>query len=187
MTLRFLRLLACQLLLMFACAQAQAAEGVDIIHAHIEATDEGYRLAAGYAFDLNHGIEEAIQFGTPVSFTTEVELTRPRWYWYDDRAVSSRQTIKVQYNVLTREYVVTVVGSMQQKFSTLEDAMVLVRRPSRWLIAPRGALKKGETYNVTLRMFMDRDQLTRTTQLSAYNNSQWRLTSKNKTFPYTAE
>jgi hypothetical protein len=174
-------------MLMFACAQALAAEGVDITHAHIEATEEGYRLAASYAFDLNHGIEEAIQYGSPVYFTSEIELTRPRWYWYDDKAVSARQTVRIQYNVLTREYHVMVLGSMQQKFATLDDAMVLVRRPSRWLIAPKGALKKGETYNVTLRMFMDREQLPKTTQLSALNNSQWRLTSKNKNFPYTAE
>lgn len=170
---------------MFACAQAQAAEGVDITHAHIEATEEGYRLAANYAFDLNNGIEDAIQHGVRMYFTTEVELTRPRWYWYDDKAVSTRQTIRLYYDVLTRLYHVSVVGGMQQSFPSLDDAMVLIRR-TRWLIAPKGALKKGETYNVTLRMFMDREQLPNP-MLNALNSSQWRLTSRNKSFPYTAE
>jgi len=172
---------------MFACAQAQAAEGVDITSAHIELTEEGYRLKADYAFELNSGIEEAIQHGVTLYFTTEVELTRPRWYWYDDQAVSARQTIGIWFDVFTRQYNVSVVGSMRQTFQSLDDAMVLIRRPSRWLIAPRGALKKGETYNVTLRMFMDRDRLPRPMQVNAFNNSQWRLTSKNKNFPYTAE
>ncbi len=169
---------------MFACAQAQAAEGVDIAHAHIEAGEEGYKLAASYTFDLNSGLEEAIQFGVEINFITEIELTRPRWYWYDDKAVSTRQSIRLKYHTLTRQYIVVAPGSMQQSFQTLEDAMVLIRRPSRWLIAPRGALKRGETYNVTLRMYME---LPKTMQINALNNSEWRLTSKNKNFPYRAE
>jgi hypothetical protein len=186
-TRRFFRLLACQLLLLFACAQAQAADGVDIVDARIEASEEGYRLRATYAFDLNHGLEDAIQHGVTLSFTTEVELTRPRWYWYDDRAVTKSQTIRISYKVLTREYQVSVVGSMLQSFPTLDDAMVLIRRQSRWLIAPRGALKPGENYQVTLRMFMDRELLPSPMKVNAFGNSQWRLESKDKKFQYRAE
>lgn len=187
MTLRFLRLLACQLLLVFACAQAQAADGVEITRAHIELSEEGYRLSSVYAFELNHGLEDAIQHGVSLYFTTEVELTRPRWYWYDDRAVDQRQTTRLRYDVLTRQYQVAVLGSMQQSFATLEDAMVLIRRPPRWLVAPRGALSQGETYDVTLRMFMDRERLPKPIQLNASSNSQWRLESKDKKFQYRAE
>ena len=186
MTLRFLRLLACQLLLICACAQAQAADGVEVTRANIEASEEGYRLAVNYVFDLNEELEDAIEHGVELAFTTQVEVTRPRWYWYDDKAVSQRQTIRISYNVLTRQYQVSVTGSMKQSFATLEDAMVLIRRPSRWLIAPRGALKAGETYNVTLRMFMDRASLSKPIQVTA-NNSQWRLDSKDKKFTYRAE
>ena len=172
---------------MFACAQAQAADGVDIVRANVEASEEGYRLAATYAFDLNHGLEDAIQHGVQLYFTTEVELRRPRWYWYDDRAVDQHQTIRISYNVLTRQYQVSVLGSMQQSFATLEDAMVLIRRPSRWLIAARGALRPGELYNVTVRMFMDRERLPKPIQVNAFSNSQWRLESKDKKFQYRAE
>ncbi len=187
MTLRFLRLLACQLVLLCACAQAQAADGVEVTRANIEASEEGYKLAVNYVFDLNDDLEDAIEHGVELAFTTQVEVTRPRWYWYDDKAVSQKQTIRVSYNVLTRQYQVLVTGSMKQSFATLEDAMVLIRRPSRWLIAPRGALKAGETYNVTLRMFMDRASLSKPIQVNAANNSQWRLDSKEKKFTYRAE
>ena len=80
MTLRFFRLLACQLLLVFACATAQAADGIDITLAKIEVTDEGYRLGANYSFELNHDLEDALQHGVKLYFTTEIELTRPRWW-----------------------------------------------------------------------------------------------------------
>ena len=45
------------------------------------------------------------------ALTHSIELTRPRWYWTDDRAVSTRQTARIKYDVLTRQYTVSVTGS----------------------------------------------------------------------------
>lgn len=177
------------LLLMLACLAppAQAADGVDITRAYLEATDDGYRLGASYAFELNHDLEDAVQHGVPLFFTTEIELTRPRWYWFNEKAIVAKQTIKIQYNVLTRQYLVSSSGSLQQNFPTLDEALFLIRRPSRWIVAPRGALKIGEVYNVTLNMGMDRDYLPKPIQVNAFNNSDWRLASNKKTFLYKAE
>ncbi len=187
MTIRFLRLLACQLLLLFACAQAQAADAVDITLARIEATEDGYRLDARYAFELSHDLEDAIARGVALYFTTEIELTRPRWWWSDEKAVSSRQTLRISYNELHRQYNVLVVGSVQQSFQTLDEALANIRRPGRWMIAPKGALNPGETYHVTMRMFMDRQLLLKPLQVNALNNAGWQLSSNKKTFLYKAE
>ena len=65
--------------------------------------------------------------------------------------------------------------------------MFLIRRPTRGLIAPRGALKRGEVYHVSLRMFMDREYLQKPLQVNAFNDSDWRLASNKKTFTYRAE
>jgi hypothetical protein len=186
-TLRFFRLLACQLLLVFACATAQAADGIDITLAKIEATDEGYRLGANYAFDLNRDLEDALQHGIKLYFTTEIELTRPRWWWRDDRAVFSKRTVSISYDVLLRQYYVSMEGSLQQTYPTLDGAMSQIRRPGRWVIAPKGALKSGESYEVTLRMYMNRDLLQKPLQLNAFGNSDWQLASNKKTFTYRAE
>jgi hypothetical protein len=186
-TLRFFRILACQLLLVFACAQAHAADGIEITRAAIESTDDGYRLAANYSFDLTRDLENALEHSVSLYFTTEIELTRPRWWWTDEKAVSSRQTVRISYDVLTRQYLVTVIGSVGQTRPTLEEALFMIRRPSRWLIAAKGALKAGESYNATLRMYMDREFLQKPLQVNAFNNSDWRLTSSKKTFTYRAE
>ncbi|HAT32072.1 MAG TPA: DUF4390 domain-containing protein [Janthinobacterium sp.] len=188
-TRRFFRFLAWQLLLVLACAltPARAADGVEVLRANIEAADEGYKLAASFAFDLNHGLEDAVQSGVPLFFTTEIALTRPRWYWFDEKAVVAKRTSRISYNVLTRQYHVSIAGSVQQSFTTLDDALFLIRRPSRWLVAARGALKQGEVYNVTLRMGMDPDYLPKPIQVNAFNNADWRLTSDKKSFLYKAE
>lgn len=174
-------------MLLSACLLAQAGEGVDITHAHIEAGEEGYKLAAGYSFELNNGLEDAIQHGVQIHFTTEIVLTRPRWYWFDEKAIVAKRTSRISYNVLTRQYHVSILGSVQQSFSTLDDALFLIRRPNRWLVAQRGALKVGENYNVTLQMGMDREYLSKPIQINAFNNSDWRLASDKKTFTYKAE
>jgi hypothetical protein len=175
-------------MLVFACATAQAADGIEITRANIEAADDGYRLKAVYTFDLNPGLEQAVQKGMKLYFTTEIELTRPRWWWLtDDRAVAARHTVYLDYDPLTRIYHVSVPGSLQQSAYTLEEALFWIRRPSTWLFAPKGALKPGETYDVTLRMYMDREYLQKPLQVDAFNNADWRLGSHKKTFTYRAE
>ncbi len=164
-----------------------AAEGVEIVQAHLEPSDEGYKLSATYAFELNRGLEDTIMRGVPLYFTTDVEITRPRWYWFDERAIIASQTIRISYNVLTRQYRAAITGSLQQNFSALEDALSLIRRPSRWVVAEKNGLKTGEIYNVAVHMGLDVAQLPKPFQVNALNNSDWRLSSDWKHFNFKAE
>jgi hypothetical protein len=173
--------------LVLASTASHAAE-VEIAEAHLEYTDEGYKLAAVFDFALNGSLEGAIARGIPLYFTTEVVIRRPRWYWLDERAASATQTIRISYNVLTRQYRAAINGSnLQQGFDSLEEAMSLVRRPGRWLVAPPGALKPGETYTVALRMELDVAQLPKPFQVHSMNSSEWRLSSDWRYFTYRAD
>ena len=167
---------------------ASHAAEVEIAEARLEYTDEGYRLAAAFNFELNRSLESAIARGIPLYFTTEVAIRRPRWYWLDERAASATQTIRISYNVLTRQYRAAINGSnLQQGFDSLEDAISLVRRPGRWVVAPPDALKPGETYTVALRMELDVAQLPKPFQVHSINSSDWRLSSDWRYFPYRAD
>ena len=170
---------------------AQAAE-VEIKQAQLESTEDGYRLAAGFSFELNRGLEDAVLRGIALYFTTDVELTRHRWYWLDEKTQSATQTVRVSYNLLTRQYNAAVynpssTGRMQQSFATLDEALALVRRPSRWIVADKGQLKLGENYQVSLRMRLDLTQLPKPFQVNAINNSDWRLSSDWKHFTFRAD
>ena len=166
---------------------AQAAETVEITQAHLESSDEGYKLSATFSFDLNHGLEDALNRGVALYFTTDVEITRPRWYWFDEKTIRNSQTVRISYNVLTRQYHAGASGQLQQTFTSLNDALTLVRRPNRWVVAGNGDLKSGETYHVALRMGLDLAQLPKPFQVNALNNSDWRLGSDWKYFNYKAD
>jgi hypothetical protein len=173
--------------LALASSASYAAE-VEIAEARLEYTDEGYRLAAAFNFELNRSLEGAIARGIPLYFTTEVAIRRPRWYWLDERAASATQTIRISYNVLTRQYRAAINGSnLQQSFDSIEDAMSLVRRPGRWLVAPPDALKPGEIYSVALRMELDVAQLPKPFQVHSINSSDWRLSSDWRYFTFRAD
>lgn len=190
---RFLQLLAgwfaVALLLTAAWAPlpAHAAEGVDIQRARLESTDEGYRLALAFSFELTRGLEDAVMRGIPLYFTTEVQLSRPRWYWFDEKTISTSQTVRISYNVLTHQYHAAISGRLQQSFSTLDDALSLLRNPNRWVIAEKGALKRGETYAVAVRMGLDVARLPKPFQVHALNSSDWRFSSDWAQFTYKAE
>ena len=167
-----------------ACAHA---EGIDITSASLEKTDEGYKLALNVDLELNRGLEDAIMRGVPLYFTTEVEISRPRWYWFDDRAVSTSQTIRISYNVLTHQYHAAIIDHLQRSFNSLDDALMMVRRPNRWVVADNDALKRGQTYDVAVRTGLDVERLPKPFQVNALNNSDWRFSSDWKQFTYKAQ
>ncbi|MDB5727276.1 MAG: hypothetical protein JWQ00_481 [Noviherbaspirillum sp.] len=173
--------------LLLASLPVRAGEGIEITRANIESTEEGYKLAATYNVELNRGLEDAITRGVPLYFTTEIEFTRPRWYWFDEKAIGASQTVRISYDVLTRHYHASFSGRLQQSFSTLDDALSLLRRPTRWLVAEKGELKPGATYNVAMRMGLDVARLPKPFQVNALNNSDWRFSSDWKQFTFKAE
>lgn len=182
-------LFICLFLLSLLFGLGGVAHAADIVikDMQLEAVEDGYRLAASYEFELNHTLEETIAHGVPLYFTTELELTRPRWYWLDEKAISAKQTVRISYNVLTRKYNVATLDSVQQTFNTLDDALFLLRRPNRWLVAGKGALKGGEIYHGTLRMRLNLEYQPKPIQVDVINKSDWRLSSDKKSFTYKAE
>ncbi len=163
------------------------AGNIDVTVAHIETSDEGYRLVASFSFDLSHELENMITRGIPLYFVTEVAISRPRWYWLDEKAVNISQSVRISYNVLTRQYRASINGSFAQNFQDLDEALSLIRRPSRWVVAEKSALTAGATYNVAIQTRLDTSQLPKPFQFNALNNSEWRLSSDWKRFTFKAD
>ncbi|MCD6026064.1 MAG: hypothetical protein K0R08_583 [Solimicrobium sp.] len=153
------------------------ADNIRIAYARIEPSDDGYRLAANFEFELSRELENILTNGIPLYFVTEVEITRPRWYWFDEKTIKSEQSVRISYNVITRQYRASVNGSFAQNYKDLQNVLALVRTPSRWLVAEKSRLDTDTIYNVAVRIYLDTDQLPKPFQFNALNNSDWRLSS----------
>jgi len=75
------------LLLVFLPVLAWTAE-IDIAAPQIVAGDDGYVLSADFTFELNQRLEEAVTKGVVLYFVADFELSRPRWYWLDEKLLS---------------------------------------------------------------------------------------------------
>lgn len=188
MTPRLLLLLTGWLLMACLLGPAPArAEGVSIARAELERTDEGYKLALAVTLELTRALEDAVTRGVPLYFTTEAEITRPRWYWFDKKVASTSQTVRISYNVLTHQYHAAINGRLHQSFNSLEEALFLVRRPNRWLIAEKDILKAGEAYTLAVRAGLDIARLPKPFQVHALNSSDWNFSSDWKQFTFEAK
>jgi hypothetical protein len=185
---RFLHLLASLFLVLLVMHPITSlADGpIAINTVEIDRSDDGYRLAANFSLELPRGLEDVLQRGIPLYFTTELEVSRPRWYWFDEKPIESARTIRIAYNVLTRQYSATVVGSLQQNVNSLEEALNLVRHPQLWIFADRDQLKEGQTYHAAVRIQLDMSYHPKPFQINVINNSNWQLSSEWKRFSFTA-
>ncbi|MFZ6654657.1 DUF4390 domain-containing protein [Undibacterium sp. TJN19] len=163
------------------------AADVEVKSARLEASDEGYRMAATFAVELSDGLRKAIKEGIPVSFTTEVELTRPRWYWVDEKVIRSEHTVKIAYNEWTQQYTATVNNGFQQTFPSLDAALNLVLRPSRWLVADKGVLASGANYNGAIQLRMGLSKIPMHFQIPSFNDSNWSQKTDWKRFSFKAD
>jgi hypothetical protein len=166
---------------------ASAGEGIEVINASMEASDEGYRLSSSFSVELSRTLEEALMRGVPLYFTLQVQVSRSRWYWFDEVAIKSSRTFRLSYNLLTERYRASIDGSLHRNFSRLDDMLALLRRPGRWVIADQNALNRDAVYTVSVQLGLDIGQLPKPIQVSAISNNEWRLSSGWSQFNYKAE
>lgn len=174
---RILAALAC------CVAMAAAADDIDVLDARLAASDEGLLLSADFAFDFGPGLSEAVANGVPLYFVVEFELTRPRWYWFDENAATRSTQLRLSYHALSRQYRLST-GPLHQNFSTLDEALDVLRRLRNWQVLDRSVVLSGSSYEAAVRMWLDQAQLPRPLQLSALTNRELRLESPWKRFIY---
>ena len=172
-----------RLLVALACAAALCAraDDIDVLDARLAASEEGLLLSADFAFEFNPRLSEAVANGVPLYFVIEFELTRPRWYWFDENAVSRRTQLRLSYHALSRQYRVST-GPLHQSFSSLDDALDVMRRLRNWQVLERSVMLGGSSYEAAVRMRLDPAQLPKPLQLSALTDRELRLESPWKRF-----
>jgi hypothetical protein len=166
------------LVAIFAIAGAAPAraEGITPVFAKVVAGDDGYRLDAEFDIRFSPGLEEAANRGVALFFVVEFELTKPRWYWFDEKPVQLTRTYKITYTPLLRQYRLSA-GSAYQNFTRFDDVVRALSGVRGWPVAEKGALRKEGGYQAAIRMRLDTTQLPKPFQLNAVASRDWNLAS----------
>jgi len=164
-----------------ALAPPALANEIDVVDARLNATEEGVILAADFAFELNPRLAEVVTNGVPLYFVVEFELTRPRWYWFDEKTAVKRLQLRLSYHPLSRLYRLST-GVLQQNYPTLEEALKVLRRVRNWLVVDRSVALAEESYAAAVRMRLDGALLPKPFQLSAITSRELSLESVWKRF-----
>lgn len=162
-----------------------APDHIDVLQVSMETRDDGYYVNAEFDFELKPRMAEALERGLALFFVVEMELTRPRWYWFDEKAANPMLTYRLSYHALTRQYRVST-GTLQLGFPTLAEALGVMTHVRDWKVADRGALKAGETYLTSVRMRLDTGQLPKPFQINLITSREWTLESDWKRFAFEA-
>ena len=172
-------------LMLSAAPHAAHADTMEVREARLEAQDDGWVFRGEFALELSSRLEEAVSRGVPLYFVVEFELTRPRWYWLDEKAVTASQTYRLSYHALTQSYRLSA-GSLYQSFPKLSEALRLLARP-RVPVFDRQKVAPGENYVAQARMRLDVAQLPKAFQINALTSREWTLESEWKKFPFRLE
>jgi hypothetical protein len=154
---------------------------IEVRDVALRSVEEGLALDADFAFELSPRLADVVANGVPLYFRVEFELTRRRWYWFDDTAVSRRLQLRLSYHALSRQYRLSA-GALQQSFPTLEEALNVLKRVRNWLVVDRTVSLASADYDAGVRMRLDTALLPKPFQLSALTGRDLHLESPWKRF-----
>jgi len=162
---------------------AAHADGIEVRAAKLVPMEDGLALEADFEFDLNPRLREAVASGVALYFVVEFELTRERWWWFDERTAAKRLQARLSYHPLSRQYRFST-GMLQQQFQSLEEALHVLQRVRNWLVVERGSALAETDYEAAVRMRLDLSMLPKPFQVSALTSRDLNLESGWLRFPY---
>jgi len=175
-----------RILVVFIAAMALAgpahADPIDVRQFSLEPSSEAYLANVAFDLELTPRLEEALNNGVPLIFVVEFELTRPRWYWFDEKTTATRLESRLSYNPLLRQYRVSN-GPLQRNYSALADAVAALEEVRGWPVIERDRLQP-DNYVASVRMRLDTAQLPKPFLLTVITDRDWSVASAWKRMPF---
>jgi Domain of unknown function (DUF4390) len=155
------------------------AETIAVRSAVVRATEDAYVMDAEFDLALTAPLEAALLRGTPLYFVLDTEMTRLRPYWFDDSVSTPRSVRRLTYIPLTSTYRVDtgIAVSTSANYTSLEEALRQIRLIRGRTLIDKNELRKGERYEVSLRLRLDTTQLPKPLQVNTLVSREWTLSS----------
>ncbi len=159
------------------------ADEIEVRGARLAAAEDGLALSAEFEFEFNPRLAEVVANGVPLYFVVEFELTRKRWWWFDEKAVAKRMQLRLSFHPLSRQYRLST-GLLQQNYARLEEALAVMKRVRNWVVVDRATPLAEGNYEAALRMRLDVTLLPKPFQLSAITSRELTLDSEWRRFAF---
>ncbi|MBU3567836.1 DUF4390 domain-containing protein [Polynucleobacter alcilacus] len=172
------------LCLMVLCAFATpaSAEGIKIKSFELERVDNDWLLNASFQIELSPGLEDAVKKGVVLYFQTEFDLTRSRWYWFDEKPIVAQRQTRLSYQPLTQQFRIASEG-FTFSAKTISEALQAVGSIGGWDVIDNNQLDPSKLYTAGFRMNLDLSKLPKPFQVNALNNRDWNVSSDWIRFP----
>lgn len=162
-----------------------SAEGIKIKSFELERSDNDWLLSATFQIELSPGLEDAVQKGVVLYFQTEFDLTRSRWYWFDEKSVLVQRQTRLSYQPLTQQYRIASEG-FTFSAKSMSEALQAVGSIGGWRVMENSQLDPGKSYTASMRMNLDLSKLPKPFQVNALNNRDWNVSSDWYRFPFSS-
>ena len=173
----------CVLMSLSLFSVAASAEGIKLKTADLERVDNDWLLNATFKIELTPGLEDAVQKGVVLYFQTEFDLTRSRWYWFDEKPAVAQRSTRLSYQPMTQQYRIASEG-FTFSAKTLFEALQAVGSVGGWRVIDSNQIDASKSYTAALRMTLDLSKLPKPFQVNALNNRDWNVTSDWMRFPF---
>jgi hypothetical protein len=177
------QLILCGLLALSFFSGVARAEGINITSVELERADNDWLLNATFKIELSPGLEDAVQKGVVLYFQTEFELTRSRWYWFDEKPALAQRQTRLSYQPLTQQYRIASEG-FTFSAKTISEALQAVGSIGGWRVIDNNQIDPSKPYTAGLRMTLDLSKLPKPFQVNALNNRDWNVSSDWLRFPF---
>lgn len=175
--------LAC---LVVVCMTSPAqAQGIKVKQAELERVEGAWLLNANFGIELPPGLENALKKGVTLHFSVQFELTRSRWYWFDEKAVNALRQVRLSHQPLINQYRITA-GGLALNASSLTEALRIAGTIGGWSVIEVSAIDSDKNYEAGLRMTLDLSKLPKPFQVDALNSRDWSLSGEWLRFPFNA-
>jgi len=177
----------CLAVLLLAPAGGARAEQPQLLQQQLHRSSEGLYLTVRLGLSASRAVEDVLLRGVPLYFVWQADVYRQRWYWSDKRVAGAQRTLRLAYQPLTRRWRLSlangVAGStgaslqyaLHQNYDSLDDALAVIGRVTRWRITDSGELDPGARHRVEWLMQLELSLLPRPFQIGVANQPAWEL------------
>ena len=178
--MKFKRLLTCLVLLLGLAhgGGLRAQDAFVVESANTQLDETVFFLNAVFAINLPDYIVRAIDQGFDLPLVMEIDVSRERNLWFDQRVIHIRQQYRLSYHSLLDEYsIFNVNAGMRTYFPTLDKALSHLSVILQYPAVDRNSLSVGKSYTIRCRIGVDDAHIPLPLKSSSLWKNDWELRS----------